>query len=166
MAAVLSLQWEHLRRIHSEDATSFAPLFGDDATAGGLFPPQSGSFPMPRSRRAVRRGIAFQRLYAVLEKSWWLEPRSDEVGPAATELARPGASAPPNALNTAATLRRTFPGTLGLWLREAEELAATEVVAYIEWVVRTLRRLALFILISLLFTTALVSSYPFRPQAR
>lgn len=160
VAAVLSLQWQHLRRIYSENATSFAPLLGGDATFGWLFP-----IPGQHSRRAVRRGIAFQRLYAVLDESWRLEPRSDEVGPAATEVARPGAGTPPNALNTAATLRRTFPGTLGLWLREAEELAATEVVAYIEWVMRTLRRLALFLLASLLLTTALVSSYPFRPQS-
>lgn len=85
---------------------------------------------------------------------------------AAAEVARPAANSPPDALNSAATMRRAFPGAVRLWVREAEELAATEVVAYTEWVMRTLRRLALFLLTSLLLTTALVSSYRFRPENR
>jgi hypothetical protein len=38
-------------------------------------------------------------------------------------------------------------------------------VEYIEWVIRHLRVLALFMLLSLVLTTLLVSSYPYHPQS-
>jgi len=40
-----------------------------------------------------------------------------------------------------------------------------QVVAYIEWVLRHLRVLAFFILVSLVLTTVLLNGYPFQPQS-
>lgn len=51
------------------------------------------------------------------------------------------------------------------WLGLAEEVAAVEVVRYIKWVLSHIRRLSLFLVASMLVTTALLSSYPFQPQA-
>lgn len=51
------------------------------------------------------------------------------------------------------------------WIRAAEECGAAYVVGYIEWVFRHLRRLAFCLLVTLVLTTALLSSYPFQPQS-
>lgn len=45
-------------------------------------------------------------------------------------------------------------------LRQAEEVAAIEVVRYVDWVLRHLRRIALLLLFCLLFVTALLVAYP------
>jgi hypothetical protein len=50
-------------------------------------------------------------------------------------------------------------------LRAAEEYAASRMVEYLEWVIHHLRLLSLFMLISLLLTTMLISSYPYHPQS-
>ena len=50
-------------------------------------------------------------------------------------------------------------------LRAAEEYAGTRMVEYVEWVTRHLRELALFMLLSLLLATLLLSSYPYPPQS-
>ncbi|MSR62153.1 MAG: hypothetical protein EXS08_06890 [Planctomycetes bacterium] len=56
------------------------------------------------------------------------------------------------------------PGFLESWLDLAHETFALELVDWIEWVLRQMRTLALFLLVSLILTTALLSCYPFHPQ--
>lgn len=60
--------------------------------------------------------------------------------------------------------RLTFAGPAGLWLRAAEEYVAIQAAGYIESVLRHLRVLAAFLLLSLVLTTVMLSSYPFQPQ--
>ena len=55
-------------------------------------------------------------------------------------------------------------GNLKLFREKAEEYLATQVVGFAEWVVAHLRVLALFLLLSLVFTTLMLYSYPFQPQ--
>jgi hypothetical protein len=66
--------------------------------------------------------------------------------------------------DTASIFRERFATTPRLWLRAAEEFAAVQVVDYVEWVLQQLRTLALFLFVTLIITTALISSYPFQPQ--
>jgi hypothetical protein len=46
----------------------------------------------------------------------------------------------------------------------AEEVVAIELVLWVEWVLRHMRRLSFFLLLSIVLTTLFVSSYPYRPQ--
>jgi hypothetical protein len=50
------------------------------------------------------------------------------------------------------------------WRRAMEQVAAVEMLRYVDWVVKHLRRLSTFLLLALVATTLLVSSYPYRPQ--
>ncbi len=50
------------------------------------------------------------------------------------------------------------------WVVLAQELVAIEVLLYVEWSLRQLRLLCVFLLVSLVLTTILVSSYPLRPS--
>ena len=68
--------------------------------------------------------------------------------------------------STALLIRRGFAGRVRLWVRAAEEYAGTRMVEYVEWVTLShLRELALFMLLSLLLATLLLSSYPYPPQS-
>jgi hypothetical protein len=66
--------------------------------------------------------------------------------------------------DTSGRIRRTFTDGVELWIKAAEEFLAVQIVDYIEWVIRHLRILALFLLLSLLITTLLLSGYPFTPR--
>ena len=90
-------------------------------------------------------------------------------GTAAAPLPPPlhGASADVVALGHAfAALRdRVDAAPAGAWRTAAEELAAIYVVNYVEWAVRHLRYLALFLLAALVLVTMLLGAYPFEPQS-
>jgi cytochrome b561 len=45
-----------------------------------------------------------------------------------------------------------------------DEVLALEILLFVEWVVRHMRRLSFFLLLALVLTTFLISSYPYRPQ--
>jgi len=50
-------------------------------------------------------------------------------------------------------------------LQPEQEAAAIESVLYVEWILGHIRRLCFFLLVSVVLTTLLISSYPFQPQA-
>jgi hypothetical protein len=104
------------------------------------------------------------RLTGVLESFWEAEPGSAEFGHVATafDKAGPGRSGGPSA---SGHFRRSFSDPLRTWLAAAEEYAAVQVVDYVEWVVAQLRVLALFLFVALVLTTALLASYPYKPQS-
>jgi hypothetical protein len=93
----------------------------------------------------------------VLANLWSLErlkqPLATEAAAAATEAAAP-----------AAAKAKAAAETLDIFRMRAEEYLATQVVGYAEWVVAHLRVLALFLLLSLIFTTMMLYTYPFQPQ--
>jgi hypothetical protein len=68
------------------------------------------------------------------------------------------------AANLAAATQAADAERVTLFRGKAEEYLATQVVGYAEWVVAHLRRLALFLLLSLLLTTVMLYSYPFPLQ--
>lgn len=58
-----------------------------------------------------------------------------------------------------------YTGPFGLWVRGAEEFLAIQIVGYVGWALSQVRWLAVFLLSSLLVTTALLSSYPYQNQS-
>ena len=106
----------------------------------------------------------FRDLHALLCDLWEREPGAGGVEAAARDLQQAPAEAAPVS-DTSGRLRRTFAGAAGLWRRAAEEYAAGVVADYLHWAMSQLYVLALFLLLSLLLMTALLSSYPFQPQS-
>ncbi|HEX6372192.1 MAG TPA: hypothetical protein VF006_24960 [Longimicrobium sp.] len=100
-------------------------------------------------------------LDAVLQQFWADEPETPQIHALADEVKKGGATVP----DTGMIIRRSYPDRLRLWLRAAEEFAAVQVVDYVEWVLEQMRKLALFLFVSLLLTTVLLSCYPFEPQS-
>lgn len=127
---------------------------------------RNGASPTPWEL-AVRR---IELLGAALEKLWREEPSDADIDAVGTNLSELDAESVRGTaaatVSTSSHFRRSFTGAVRLWLRAAEEYAAVEVVEYVEWVLRHLRRLAGFLLLALLLTTAMLSSYPFNPQSR
>lgn len=67
--------------------------------------------------------------------------------------------------NSAPLERRAPIRSIGAALRTAEEFLAIECVLYVESVLHDLRLLSSFLLVTLLLSVMLLSSYPFQPQA-
>lgn len=103
----------------------------------------------------------YEALDWVLQRFWSQEPETPQIDALADEVKKGGALVP----DTGVIIRRSYPDRLRLWLRAAEEFAAVQVVDYVEWVLEQMRMLALFLFISLLLTTVLLSCYPFEPQS-
>ncbi|HEU4881976.1 MAG TPA: hypothetical protein VFT45_07025 [Longimicrobium sp.] len=103
----------------------------------------------------------YAALDGVLREFWAEEPETPQIDALAAEVKKGGAAVP----ETGIIIRRSYPDRMRLWLRAAEEFAAVQVVDYIEWVLEQMRMLALFLFISLLLTTILLSCYPFEPQS-
>src|SRR5687768_4138032 len=110
-------------------------------------------------------GMQFAALYRALEECWAIEPGESEVVKLGTYVAEPGQSDEAVKTSTTGRFRRMFGGPVGLWVRAAEELAACQVVQYIDWVLRHLFRLAFVLLLIVILVTVLISSYPFQPHS-
>jgi hypothetical protein len=111
--------------------------------------------------RSVEDGKALTLLRNTLTALWCREPDESTIEKLREDLEK---GADKGQANTAWLIRTRFPHRLGLWMRGAEELLATQIVAYIGWALRQVRWLAIFLLLSLLFTTGMISSYPFGNQ--
>jgi hypothetical protein len=164
--AVTTTQWGHLRRIHSAASEQFAALPATTrAEIGTLMSdpeneevlPQCGPF---GGRAGTSR---LRRLFAVIERCWEIEPLAAQVAMTVERVRQAKEEGTDG--STSGQLRRSVTDAPRLWLRAAEETAAVQVVAYIEWVLRHLRVLAFFILVSLVLTTVLLNGYPFQPQS-
>jgi len=105
-----------------------------------------------------------RQLTGILGKAWSLEPGREDVAALVQDSGK--AAADVDARDTSSAVRQVCAGSLHVWLRLAEEYVSVRVVEYIATVLDQLRRLALFLLGSMLLTTALLSSYPFHPQSR
>jgi hypothetical protein len=154
-------QWKHLNRIFQEKQEQFSALLAGQGDVLGSIQALDTA-PRPRmSRQEERReakAVGLADVYAILERLWSLEPTVTEIDRAVAEVAKPGAA------DTTSMLRHSFADPVRLWLRLAEEFVAVQVVDYLEWVLRQLRILAVFLLLALLLTTGLLSCYPFQPQ--
>jgi len=112
-----------------------------------------------RKPLSQREDTLFTEVWKVLEAFWHAEPDSVAVK-SAEELLKGKEKT-----DTGSVVRQHFATPARLWLRAAEEFAAVQFVDYVEWVLQQMRTLAVFLFVTLLATTALVSSYPFQPQS-
>lgn len=173
IGAVADLQWLHLQRIYEATQDEFVRELPPDrsALAGQVkqlmqLPPGVALGLDTTGRTALVERLA--SLHDILRELWRLEPMESDVKELIEglnkEFERPSPRGGEEA-STALLIRRGFAGPVRLWLRAAEEYAGTRMVEYVEWVTRHLRELALFMLLSLLLATLLLSSYPYPPQS-
>jgi hypothetical protein len=170
--AVADVQWLHLQRIHAAKSAEFRGAL--EPGAAGLAPRVEKLMQAPATQVSAldwsgRTALVdrFAAVHEILRELWRLEPMPEDVNTLLDGLRKESERGDTGAGATSTTLRvrRGFSGPVRLWLRGAEEYAASRMVEYIEWVIRHLRVLALFMLLSLLLTTLLVSSYPYPPQS-
>ena len=169
IATTTAALWGHLREIHRKRRPEFASELAD----APLVERRIARLMRRRATDATEWQLEVWRLetlLSVLHALWREEPTSDEIDKVAKDLAtydsESARKAQPVAVSTSSQFRRVFTGSVGLWLRGAEEYAAVRVVEYAEWVLRHMRRLAGFVLLALLLMTAMLGSYPFQPQSR
>lgn len=164
--AVTAQQRGHLAQIAAHSGEEMRLAFGEAAAVEAERFAEGGAAPVAWRDEVTR----LERLAFVLGTVWQMQPTETDIEAVEKELGRlteqAAKSGEPVTVSTGSLVRRTFTGPAGIWLREAEEYAAVRVVEYAEWVLRHLRRLAGFLLVALLITTAMLSSYPFQPQSR
>jgi hypothetical protein len=173
IGAVADLQWLHLQGIHQAKKEEFAKELGPDraelteVVADLMKEPAAQELALTsRGRRALVERLG--TLHDVLRELWRLEPMKADVNALIEGLNKEFEKPVPRGgeeASTALLIRRGFAGPVRLWVRAAEEYAGTRMVEYVEWVTRHLRELALFMLLSLLLATLLLSSYPYPPQS-
>jgi hypothetical protein len=155
-------QWRNLKQLYRLAKPDFEALeAAHPELALAEYMRSDAPPPLSRPRRRLAKGgdDSFLRLDRILAKLWETEPDDQVVEEIRAEALKKSPD-----MNTSVLIRRAFPGGVRLWLRAAEEFAAVQVVDYVEWVLQALRTLALFLFVTLLLTTALISSYPFQPQ--
>jgi hypothetical protein len=109
--------------------------------------------------RSTEDGDAIHDLWQVLMSRWTQEPAEDCI-----EELRDRLAGDPTKVASVET-RQTLRSRTGLWIRTAEEFLATQFVGYIDWALRQMKMLALFILTMILLSTFLFTAYPFVPQS-
>jgi hypothetical protein len=174
VGAVADLQWLHLQQIYAARQGEFAKTLGPSQTALAgrvadlMREPAAQASALDRSGRKALVA-RFRSLYDVLRELWRLEPMPEDVEALTQGLRKEYDRADAGAgvaVSTTLRVRQGFAGPIRLWLRAAEEYTASRIVEYIEWVVRHLRILMLFLLVSMVLTTLLVASYPYQPQSK
>lgn len=166
--SMVDMQCSHLHRVYEhgaleKDEESAARRLAISRAMNELRDPISTERTDALAR--PQHGRQFTALYRALEECWATEPTDAEVARLATHFADPSLSDEALKRNTTGRFRRMFGGSVGLWVRAAEELAASEVVEYIDWVLRHLFRLAFVLLAIVVLVTVLISSYPFQPHS-
>jgi len=173
IGAVADLQWLHLQGIYEAKKQEFDTELGPEKTELTAEIAELMKAPAAEAMwldRVGRRALVerYGTLHDVLRELWRLEPMKKDVDALIEglnkEFERPSPRGGEEA-STALLIRRGFSGPVRLWLRAAEEYTGTRMVEYVEWVTRHLRELALFMLLSLLLATVLLSSYPYPPQS-
>ena len=173
MVSVLAdVQWLHLQRIYSARKPEFDKELGESKELAHriekLMEAPATLAPGLSSSGRTAQVERFASMHELLRELWRLEPMEADIAALIEghkkEAERGDGSGA--AVSTTLRVRRGFAGVVRLWLRGAEEYVATRMVEYVEWVLRHLRVLALFMLLSLVLSTLLISSYPYQPQSR
>jgi hypothetical protein len=161
--ALALAQWRQLRTLYHTGNiardTTVAPGTRKQIVAFMKTAPGEPSHRDDRKPLSQREDSLFTGVWKVLEAFWHAEPDSAAVK-SAEELLKGKEKT-----DTGSVVRQHFATPARLWLRAAEEFAAVQFVDYVEWVLQQMRTLAVFLFVTLLATTALVSSYPFQPQS-
>ena len=169
---VADVQWSHLQRIYEARRDEFGKVLGTGEHDLGpriekLMKAHRPIVSEDEWSGCTERVAQFSAMHELLRELWRLEPLPADVDALIAGLGKDAERGGGEVAEVSTTLliRRGFSGPVRLWLRGAEEYTATRMVEYVEWVMRHLRILALFMLLSLLLTTLLVSSYPYQPQS-
>jgi hypothetical protein len=167
--SVTTVQWRLLRRVYSATATEFERVPEIDPSTPGkveaLMDLKEPWRAAPQRARKTEMVVPLGPLYEVLEDLWRAEPPTETLQDVGVEVGQLDAAERMAKVSTMSRYRGVYRGPARYWLRLAEEFVAVQVVAYILWVLLHLRRLALFLLVSLLLMTVLVSGYSFQPQS-
>ena len=167
---VADLQWLHLQRIYQVRRDQILTTLGHDhaSLARQLEVLMQGDAVQHVSLGVSgRRALAerFRTLHGVLRELWRLEPGEADMAALEQALVKEFDKPESAPASTTLRIRRGFAGPMRVWLRAAEEYAATRMAEYTEWVVRSLRLLAGFLLLSLVLATLVIASYPYHPQS-
>jgi hypothetical protein len=170
---VADLQWLHLQQIYRTRREEIAaPLARDHGSLLLRMDQLMQGDAVQHLTLGVtgRRALAerFTTLHEVLRELWRVEPMPADLTALEHALEKEFEKPDPaggTAVSTTLRIRRGFAGPVRIWLRAAEEYAATRMVEYTEWVVRHLRLLAAFLVLSLLLATLVIASYPYHPQS-
>jgi hypothetical protein len=161
--SVSATQWAHLRRLFDDDRVAFDVLGPRDfAVVHSLMAKHVAVETREQTRSSFMSGLELRQLLRVIEGLWALEPAETQVASVLHDLKE---DAHFDGASTSGRIRRSFPDSVRLWVRGAEELVAVQAVEYFAWVLRHLRRLVLVLLFLLLVMMALLSSYSFQPQS-
>ncbi len=169
IGAVTDLQWRELRNIAKhrlEGKPDPDKRMGDHELLSRIRSCMTEAESKQEAAPIVAHEHRLREIYPVLRQAWDAEPELEEIQVVERVVSDPDPSANPDLASTASKIRRSFASPARVWVRCAEEYFAVQSVEYIEGVFQHLRRLGLFLLVSLLLSTALLSSYPFYPKDR
>ncbi|MDB4949516.1 MAG: hypothetical protein JWM27_2165 [Gemmatimonadetes bacterium] len=162
--SALHALWRRVRDLHRDHAAAIAGLLccreSEMVLKTVLKRPHWRSRQWFWSRRRV--GVPFGRLYNVAERLWKQETSAGAV--ARLRLPEPGADAA-EAHGPETSVYVGFPEDVREFVTVLEDFLALQVVDYIQWVLEALHKLAIFLFVSLLLGTALLSTYPFHAQS-
>jgi hypothetical protein len=154
--AALAVQWQRLKDLYPRTTREvMGVLSGECArTLGELMSAPGDWRSRPPRCQAAQAGKRFQAVFGVLRLLW----AAEDSGVRVERVLRAGEDGGDTA--------RLYPSRAsGEWKRTAEDLLALELVDYVQWVMEQLHKLAVFLFLSLLLSTVLLSCYPFPGQS-
>jgi hypothetical protein len=164
IGAIARVQWGQLRNIYQHRATSFRyPPPAQQGLSTIIAQCMRASAAVGQSLQQDAEALALVNV--ALAQAWKEEPSEAEIDHVLAKSSQATPGEDPRSASTISKFRRTFDGPIRLWVRAAEEYAALRVVEYVEGIIGHVRVLTVFLLLSLLLATAMLSSYPYHPQA-
>jgi hypothetical protein len=156
-------QWIHLRGIYFQQADEFdRQIRSNSRLCLRIEELMRYTGVRDSDAHAEHSAEELRSLHAILREFWSTEPLPGQTAALLAGKAPEGGDR--DVADTSSRIRRTFTDGVEHWIKAAEEYLAVQILEYIEWVIRHLRVLALFLLLSLLITTLLLSGYPFTPR--
>jgi hypothetical protein len=162
IGAIADRQWIHLRGIYARKVADFDKEIPSASTLRRRLDRLMHTGLRVSEPSLEAQAGRFRGLHGILREFWTMEPLRGQMEALVTGKKPEGPEA--ETADTSTCIRRTFTDGVELWVKTAEEYLAVQIVDYIEWVMHHLRILALFLLLSLLITTLLLSGYPFSPR--
>jgi hypothetical protein len=154
--AALAAQWQRLKDLYPRTTREVAGVLrGECARSLGELMSAPGDWKSrPPRCQAAQAGKRFRTMFSALKLLW----AAEDSGVRVERVLRAGEEGDDPA--------RLYPSRAsGEWKRTAEDLLALELVDYVQWVMEQLHKLAVFLFLSLLLSTVLLSCYPFPGQS-
>jgi hypothetical protein len=169
---ITATQWTHLRRLFAaycrtkreEAKAPNAKSIDRLPCAARIGTLLSSTLPLRAdAHRVATTTLAPQltELWQILIIFWQREPTS---GQSQSLIDGPKEKITTPSYSTSGRIRRDASTLSRLWLRTAEEFVAAQVIDYVAWVIRSLRRIVILLLFMIAVMAALVSSYVYAPE--